>query len=237
MRKLLLIVLLWTLEAAAQQSPDPLVRSVEAHGGGALSAVQSLRLRAQSDTGSKPQPVTISSSMDGKLRIDYGQPVHRTDISTAEGTLAVRGGNPTWSTHAGAYAQLDLLSVFGILHLAQGIEKTSLPPATVSGREADRIRVATGRGKTVYRRPLKDEAEVSVDKATGLVSAISRTQYADESLDLAFTLTTTFSDYRAEAGFLFPFKISRYVNGVLREIFTVESIEINPAFAPETFGR
>lgn len=228
----------FTAFSAPAQGTDAFTTAIEAHGGAALAAVQSLTLRGQSNLGGKNQPVTISVALAGKLRIDYGQPVVRTEVSTPDGGFrTVQGKTASLARHSGAYAQLDMLSVFGILHLAIGIEKTARGAGIVAGRATARVNAVTGRDQMQYRRTIKDEAEVQFDTETGLVAAISRTQYADESLDLSFVLTTTFSDYRPHGGFVFPFKINRYIDGVLRETITLESIEINPVFAPEAFGR
>jgi hypothetical protein len=213
--------------AAAQVLSDPFARAIEAHGGAALQVVQTLILHGKSHQGSVVQTIKISASLAGKLRVDYldfGQKITRTEVSALDSNYRRVGDRTVWlAPHAGAYAQLDLLSVLGILHLANGIEKTVMGDGVVEGRSTGHVKVVTGREQMQYRRRVKDEAEVHFDTATGWVAAISHIQYAEESLDLPFTLTTTFSDYRPEAGFLLPFKISRYVNGILRETFTVDA--------------
>jgi hypothetical protein len=234
----ILICFLTATSARAQTADTAFIAAIAAHGGGSLSVVQSLIMRGHSVRDGAREPVVISASLDGKLRIDYGSPSDHSEVLRPAGGFRIASGKTTWlSPHVGAYAQLDLLSAFGILHLANGIEKTVLGPGSVAGRPTARVKAVTGRDQVQYRRLIKDEAEVQFDTETALVAAISRTQYADESLDLAFTMTTTFSDYRPHAGFVLPFKISRYINGILKETFTVDSIDINPAFAPETFGR
>ena len=75
------------------------------------------------------------------------------------------------------------------------------------------------------------------DQQTGLVSAISRKQFADESLDLAFVSTYTFSDYRPVSGLLLPFRIERYLDGRLRETIVASSIQLNPALPADLFER
>lgn len=244
MRNLLTVFLLFVFSALAfgQSSPDPLFAAAyEAHGGGVIHTVQTLVIRGLSTrAGQNAEALVLSANLDGRLRLDYGpQTARRTEVSRPEGGFRVQQGKTTWKAgHSGAFAQLDWLSVLGIRHLANGIERTLQQPGTVAGRETERAKVVTGRDQFHYRRQVKDEAEVQFDKETGLVAAISRQQFADESLDLAFTLTTTFSDYRPVAGGLvLPFQIRRYVDGQLSETVTVDSIDINPAFEPEFFGR
>lgn len=221
-----------------QQPKTPYERALEAHGGAIVLSVQNLAIHGQSTRGGKPQPVTISASLDGKLRVDYGKPVVQTEVFTAGGNFSVNSGAKRWKApHAGAYAQLDLLSIFGVLHLAAAPQQSALEPAVVAGRTSDRVKAVTGRSKLVYRREIKDEADVVFDRETGLIAAISRQQFADESLDLSFQLTTTFSDYRPEGGMALPHKIVRFVDGQAIEEITVESVEINPAFEREFFGK
>ena len=50
-------------------------------------------------------------------------------------------------------------------------------------------------------------------------------------------MTTTFSDYRAVSGLFLPFRIERYVDGHLREVITVDTIQINPTFPVNLFRR
>ena len=97
--------------------------------------------------------------------------------------------------------------------------------------------MATGREQTQYRRAIKDEAEVRFDAETGVVAAIARRQYADESLDRPFVLMTRFSDYKPVAGLLLPFRVDRYLDGQLRETILVDSVDLNPAFERDWFGR
>ena len=223
------------------QSTDPLfAAAVKAHGGDAVFTVTALTIRGQSSQGGgKPQPVVISASLlDNRIRLDYGQPIYRTDVSKPEGGFSEVNGVTTWrAAHAGAYAQLDWFSILGARHLAVSVEQAVLADSSISGRATSVAKVATGRQQIQYRRQIKDEAEVQFDKETGLVAAISRRQTADQSLDLTFILTTTFSDYRPVAGMALPYQIRRFVDGRLVETIAVDSIEINPAFERYFFGR
>ncbi len=223
------------------QSTDPLFAAAfKVHGADAIHAVTALTIRGQSTKpGANPQAVVISASiLDNRIRLDYGQPIFRTDVSKPEGGFSVVNGNTTWNPpHVGAYAQLDWFSVFGARHLALGVEQAVLDDSSVAGRATARAKVATGRQNIQYRRQIKDEAEVQFDKETGLIVAISRQQFADQSLDLSFTLTTTFSDYRRLGDLVLPYQLRRYVNGVLIETIAVDAIELNPAFERDFFGR
>jgi hypothetical protein len=62
--------------------------------------------------------------------------------------------------HDGAYTELDMLSVFGIRHLAAGPQKTLAGPGAVSGRATQKVRTATGRQQVHYGRKVVDEAEI-----------------------------------------------------------------------------
>jgi hypothetical protein len=141
----------------------------------------------------RSEPVTISAEWDaqgmGSIRLDYGQPVVRTYLNTPKGSTELVEKRPPvhHPSHVGVFAQLDMLSVFGVSRLAGvGVER-SLPAATiVAGRASDAVRARTAQVKTVYRRAVADDVTVQVDRGTGLVAEITRLQFAERNLDISF---------------------------------------------------
>src|SRR5207253_9207218 len=111
--------------ARAQQSAEALLAyAFRAHGGDAMIAVTTIVVHGRSTAAGEKnaQPVVISASLDGKVRLDYGQPVVFTDVSRPEGGFAVTGGKTTWrAAHARAYAQLDWFSMLGLQPLVNGV--------------------------------------------------------------------------------------------------------------------
>jgi hypothetical protein len=141
--------------------------------------------------------------------------------------------------HVGIFAQLDLLSVFGLLRLETGnVTWTDLPAVAVSGRAANGRKADTGQTKQHLRRTLQDQADIHFDAETGLVVAITRKHYGEKSLDLVMPVTTVFSDHRMVQNIVFPFRIERYLNNTpLTEVITVTNVQFNPPFSPSIFER
>lgn len=230
------------LLASAQHS-DPVAEAVLRHGGSQLYAVLRLRMEGQSVTGTAaPEPVRIAAALEagdtGSLRLDYGQPVRRSYVNASNGAGQILDGHPAAKRgHVGTYAQLDMLSALGILHLAKpGVQRSLPQPSVVAGRPSAKVHTVTGRSKTFYLRPVTDEAEVQVDAETGLVAQILRRHYAEKSLDVSFLAGFRFSDYRTVEGLLLPFRIERIMDGAVREVLSLNTITINPALEPDLFA-
>jgi hypothetical protein len=75
------------------------------------------------------------------------------------------------------------------------------------------------------------------DALTGLVSSITRTHYAENSVDLAMPVTFIFLDYRSVTNLTLPYRIERYLNATVMEVITVTRVELNPTFSPSIFVR
>jgi hypothetical protein len=227
-----LIALASTLKA--QEVPaTPFAAALTAHGGEAVWAVETLVIRGQSRRGAETTPVTIQVNLDGRVRFDWS--AARAEVRTPEGSFELSGARVAYKArHDGLWAQLDWLSIFGIRHMAAAV-LTAAGSGTIGGRLSDHVKADNGRELIQYRRAIKDEATVSFDRETHLVAAISRVQYASESLDLAFQLSTTFSDYRPVGGLVLPFRIDRFLDGQLKETVTVDSVEINTPLSPGLF--
>lgn len=225
--------------AAAQ---DPLERAVTAHGGQALNGVARIRMEGTSVTEGRTQRVVITASVQPTteaLRIDYGEPVSRSFINTGgNGALEVRGTNHLrYSPNVGAFAQMDMLSAFGVRHLATpAARRTVRGVKTVAGRPSTEVEAETDRALSLYRRTIGDSVHAAVDQETGLVAEILRKQYANDSLDIAFWAGFRFSDYRTVEGLVLPFRIDRVMDGLVRESITLERVILNPAFAPDHFA-
>src|SRR6185295_2231164 len=113
----------------------------------------------------------------------------------------------------GIFAQLDLLSIFGVKRLETGnVTWADLGPGTVAGRSTVSVRADTGQSKEMYRRILRDQADIRFDAQTGLVSSITRLHYGEKSVDLAVPVTFIFSDHRVVNNISFPFRIEVYLN-------------------------
>ena len=235
---LLFVQLLYATPASAQTADLEFDRALLAHGGAALGAVRTIRITGQSTTKEGVQPITLSASIDGELRIDYGNPVTRSRVTDAEGTFEERNGERKYSSaHDGLFATLDWFSVLGIRHFATGLRRTSLGSSAIIDRPTRKVRAATGLEQSHYDRTIQDEVDVDFDVETGFVAAISRRQFSARSLDHPFVLTTAFSDYRHVGDMVLPYAIGRSIGGNLRETITVDSIEINPSFTPGIFER
>jgi hypothetical protein len=142
---------------AQTPTPDTLFTAAQlAHGGAAVTGVDRIRLTGRSTIdGGAAQAIAITAGLDGRLRVDYGDPVQRSIITTTAGRSEIRNAKKTAKpAHDGAYSQLDLLSIFGIRHLALAASRTTLGPGSINGRATYRVRAATGREIQPYgRRP------------------------------------------------------------------------------------
>jgi hypothetical protein len=227
----LLGLLLVGMPLSAQEQ-DPLLRAIAVHGGSAVETIVRIQMRGQSSNG---QPVTISASLVGNdansLRVDYGRPIAKSFINTPQGAVEVTtGGRTVWKpTHVGAFAQLDILSVLGIQHLATPlVQRTIRGTDVVEGRASTRVGALTERTKKVFRRTVTDGVDVLVDQASGVVVEIIRRQPTEKNLDATFLAGFRFSDYRTVQGILLPYRIQRVMNGVVVETMTFDTIDLNP---------
>jgi hypothetical protein len=220
---------------------DALSASVAAHGGEPLLQILTIRLFGTStNRNGASQPLTVSSSLDGSTRLDYGRPATRSLITTLNGRHeVVEGAVKGRPGHSGLYGQLDLFGIFAARSKSGvGKDRGVIGPGEMSGRTTLRIRAGTDHQKTFYGRPIDDELDIEFDHLTGLIAAIHRTGYADESLDLKFVSTYTFSDYRKILGQMWlPFHITRHLDGQLVETIAVDSYQINPSLATDLFRR
>jgi hypothetical protein len=114
---------------------------------------------------------------------------------------------------------------------------TDLGTSTVAGRSAVSVRADTGQTKEMYRRILRDQADIRFDAQTGLVASITRLHYGEKSVDLAVPVTFAFSDHRVVNGVSFPFRIDVYLSTSLIETITVSNVEFNPALSTGIFER
>ena len=234
----LAVFFLTSLSASAQNADLHFDRAFTEHGGPAVGAVQSIQIVGTSTTREGAQPIVISATLDGNLRVDYGSPVSFSRIRTPEGNFDIEDGVRTEKpAHDSRFAALDWFSVLGIRHFATGIERTSQGAASINGRATRRAHAESGQQDSFYRRELHDEVDIDFDQETGLVSAISRLQYASGSLDLTFLITTAFTDYREVGSLVLPYSIGRYLDGRLRESIAVESIVIDPFLPRDLFER
>lgn len=217
---------------------DVLSQSIAAHGGPAVTAVQTVEIHAALVAlGNKQEtPVVVSAAMDGRLRIDFGSPAERFIVVSNDGTTEYRGKQAIkLPSHVGAFSALDMLSVFGVQRFAApGNAVTAADSANGSLVE---LKAATHEEKRFYGRKITDEATVEVDKATGLILSIQRVQYANQSLDRPFIAGQRFSDYRSVKGVLFPFRIESSIDGRVVAVFSVTSVIFNPALSPLTWER
>lgn len=243
-RHIALVSILWNVllpNTTFPQQPgsDPFLVSIRAHGELALQSVQVIVITGQATSGNKTEPITISATLDGKIRVDYGQPLRRSLVTSPQGSFeATGGGIRPRSPHAVAFGQLDRLFILSLRDLSDPrVRRSALGPGSLQGRATQRFKVETGRQQVHYRRVVRDEVEVQFDQQTGLVAGVVRQQYADESLDRPFVSAYRFSDYRNVEGLLFPFRIERYIDGLLRETVVVETVRINVGLANGLFER
>lgn len=226
------------IPAGATAQTDLVADAVQAHGTPA-SLIFSIRLTGTSTVGAVTRPVTILGRLDGSIRIDYGNPVQKTVVTTYQGRWERNGGQVTYrSPHVGIYAQLDMFSVLGVRQFTSGgATRQSTGNGMVGSLPTARFNTATNRSREFYRREIRDEAEVHVDPQSGLIAGIARRQYASESLDLPFVTSYAFKDHRNVAGLIFPHLIEKYLDGLLIERITVTGVELNPSFAADVFER
>jgi len=245
MIRTILILIALATAAAAQTGPalqpaeTHLAESLRRHGGNKLNEVLTIRLAGTRKTKTTLEPVVISATMEGSSRIDYGKNAEHSVVTTARGRYDVtKGEKKSRPGHSGIYAQLDIFSVLGIRNTyGSGDNRGVVGNRELKGNPTVLIHAGKDRQKTFYDRIVKDEADIELDAQTGLLAAVHRVQSADDSLDVQFLTTYTFSDYRNVNGIVLPFLIERYRNTILRETLTVESYDINPIFDRDLFER
>lgn len=243
MRLLTFIIILtaplYVFAQGAQAPVGSLQAALAAHGGPAVNSILAIQLTGQSTGLSGTQPVTITAQMDGHVRFDYGQPVARSIVHTPDGEFVVQG---TQVEHkqpfVEVFATLDSLSILGLKRL-----ETGNPVWTDAGTSVDNGRtvlvqtVSTGQSQRFYGRLVNDQFQVAFDAQTGLVSSVTRQQYADKSMDLKFLVVYRFSDYRTVQNLVFPYRIEKSVFGRVTETIVLTSVQLNPAVSASTFER
>jgi len=213
------------------------------HGGAAIEAARTIDIRGTSTrSGGQSTAIRIRATLDrldASHRVDYGDPATRSVVTTSSGRFEIQGNDETpRSRHSGAFTQFDMLAGFGLRHyLAPGVTRTPQGERSVGGRPSKIVRVETGREIRTYGRMISDIVDIDIDLESGLVSAVSRTGYADQSLDRQFLSIHRFSDYRVVDGAIVPFRIERYTNGALMEVIVVDSIALNPILPLNIFER
>jgi hypothetical protein len=248
MRYGVIITLLAALSGSVQaQSPSAsanpsLPGAVAAHGGAILATIGTIQISAHHTLQGKTEPVQISANvLGGEIRVDYGQPVTRSAVvpGLAAGIAPyelTNGNRKNKQAFVGLFGQLDILSGLGIQQFTvPAAQATALGTASINGRAATRLQVTSGRKQTIYFRSLPDTAEVDIDGATGLVSAISRKLSAEQNLDHTFQRTFVFSNFRNVGGLVFPFQIDTQFDGMLLDTLIVDTVVLNPAFSADLF--
>jgi hypothetical protein len=238
-------VILLAVTAIAQDGPplQPangiLSETLQRHGGSSLNAVNTIRLKGTRKVGDASEPVVISASVEGSARIDVGREVGWSTVTTPTGRYSVRNGKKEYRpTHSGVFAQLDIFSVLGIRNAyGNGGNRGIVGNREIKGQPTVLVRAGKDREQTFYGRVVKDEVDIEMDAATGLVAAIRRVEYADNNLDKTFLTSRLFSDYRAVEGILLPFRIEEYQGKTLKATFTVDAYDINPVFDRDLFER
>jgi hypothetical protein len=216
---------------------DPIAAALAAHGATAES-VQRLQLTGVSRSARGTELITISASLDGSLRVDYGRPITRTYRNTAAGATEVVEGKPVSfkPPQVGAFAQLDMLAVFGIRHLAgSAVQRTVEGTGQAADRTFMKARAVTGRHKVVLGRDIADGARVQVDTQTGVVLEITRDLLAENSVALSIPAGFRFKDYRLVEGIYFPFQIERVLNNNVVETISLDAVDLHPAFDSDWF--
>jgi hypothetical protein len=236
----LTIISVIPLAVYAQRPQDAFTAAVANHGGvTAINAVQTLRIVGESTSRNGKTPVTMSVDLNGRMRIDYGQPVTRSLVHTPQGeTEIVDGKTLHKQAFVGLFGGLDLFSIVGLKRLQLGgTVWTDAGSAIEAGRAVAQRKVDTGVRERHYGRTVKDEFDIKFDVESGLVSSITRQQFAENSMDLVFPVRYAFSDYRSIGGVLFPYRIDKYVFGRLAETILATTVETNPVLPTTLFVR
>src|SRR5262245_10230401 len=77
---LMLLLLPCTATGFAQSVDASLAASLSAHGGSMVVGVQTIVIVGHPTIGKTTPPIRRSASLDGNLRLDYGQPVTRSIV-------------------------------------------------------------------------------------------------------------------------------------------------------------
>ena len=249
MMRLALFVLLLAVTAAAQVAPplQPadglLAETLQRHGGSRILAVNTIRFRGTLQTGDKKDPVVVSASTDGSSRIDVGRDADRdadrSTVTTPTGRYSILNGKRQFRpSHSGVYAPLDIFSVVGIRNVyGNGGNRGVVGNREIKGQPTVLVRAGKDREQSFYGIVVKDEVDIEVDAATGLVAAIRRVQYADGNLRKSFLTSYVFSDYRSVEGILLPFRIEELQGKTVRGTYSVDAYDINPVLDRDLFER
>lgn len=218
---------------------DPIAAALAAHGP-AIDTVQRLQLTGVSRSARGTELITISASLEGTLRVEYGRPATRTYLSTTKGATEVIEGKPVVfkPPQVGAFAQLDLLAVFGIRHFgASAVQRTVVGTGQIGDRTFIDARAVTGRRRVVLGREIADSVSVKVDSQTGVVLEITRDLYAENSVEFSIPAGFRFKDYRLVDGIYMPFEIERVLNNNVVETIALDAVDLHPVFATNFFNR
>ena len=221
---------------ASQVQTDPIAAALTAHGA-TVESVQRLQLTGVSTSTRGTELITISGALDGSVKVEYGRPATRTYLGTPKATTEMVDGKLRFKPpQVGAFAQLDLLAVFGIRHFgASTVQRTVQGSGQIGDRTFITARAVTGRQRNVLGRDIADTASVKIDTQTGVVLEIMRDLYAENSVEYSIPAGFRFKDYRLVDGIYMPFQIERVLNNKVVETIALDAVDLHASFATDFF--
>jgi hypothetical protein len=203
--------------AFAAQTPQSLAQILQAHNAW-LNPPVSVEITGTAARGGVSQPIKITATRLEEVLTETGT---RRDVSTSTINFSEDARFTRQPTPSG-FAQLDVTGVFFLAHLARKTVTTgALESSRLGGAPALRLRARTGRSEVHYQQlKVRDEMDIYVTPS-GLLAAIARSFYETQPR-FRFTMTLTFSDYRATNGVLLPYRIERYIQDYRVETIIVE---------------
>jgi len=118
------------------------------------------------------------------------------------------------------------------------VQVEDLGPEAVDGRSALHLRISNDWSKDKYVAGYQEftKCDVWVDPVTFLPRAISFSQREGLGAIPWVAVRVEYDDYRAIGGFLYPYHITKYVNGTKWADIDVTSIAFNTGVAAEEFA-
>lgn len=199
-----------------------------------IDALKAMTARGYVLTGGKKVPFTMVAARPNRLRLETG---------TGEQALVqvTDGAEAPWRANLGA-TPLHVMTMpegEGKLFTADAEFDDPLVAGAERGYSLDYAGEVDSGGKKLTRllvtRKLRETFAVFVDPDTYFIVARMETRSSPGGRKVE--VLTRYEDYRPVAGVLIPHKVGLLVDGKIKQVTVVESVEPNPKLTPETFAR
>jgi hypothetical protein len=209
----------------------------------AVSAIADLKavgnVTVYGDTGSAKYPVVLKGRGTTRLRYEVQKP-KTTDsyvLNGGDSCLTLSGSTKAGVSNNSFGQRVDFIPALSLLseYAGSDVNVQYAGSALVNGQAADVIALSIVSPPNIdVTRP--SQRLYSIDRASGLVTKVQLTEYAENAGDLGVSTEMYFADYRNVSGLMVPFKRTKYVEGRLQSELVLTSVDLAAANSDSDFA-